>query len=236
MAGQAKQAKVRSAKVHAQSAKVDFCTVQSRLSTCTTSRILTFVLSYCRHPKLHLGPKSKSAKLQPGRRRLTQPPPARRRPAGRPAPWRRGSRRSGPVAERPVAGLPAVAARLAVRRPAGRRRDIARLCDFFASDIFSCAVAGNCKTHYSDCAAYRALVGSRLSTTAKVDFCTFWVPLLHFRTLVVSPDLRYARSGVQTGLAQEIALIDATPLTQRRARTRVCRANTAPSRCPAAGG
>ena len=26
---------------------------------------------------------------------------------------------------------------------------------------------------------------------AKVDFCTFWVPLLHFRTLVVSPDLRY---------------------------------------------
>ena len=67
MAGQAKQAKVRSAKVHAQSAKVDFCTVQSRLSTCTTSRILTFVLSYCRHPKLHLGPKSKSAKLQTAR-------------------------------------------------------------------------------------------------------------------------------------------------------------------------
>ena len=64
MAGQAKQAKVRSAKVHAQSAKVDFCTVQSRLSACTTSRILTFVLSYCRHPKLHLGPKSKSAKLK----------------------------------------------------------------------------------------------------------------------------------------------------------------------------
>ena len=48
MAGQAKQAKVRSAKVHAQSAKVDFCTVQSRLSTCTTSRILTFVPSCCR--------------------------------------------------------------------------------------------------------------------------------------------------------------------------------------------
>ena len=189
MAGQAKQAKVRSAKVHAQSAKVDFCTVQSRLSTCTTSRILTFAPSYCRHPKLHLGPKSKSAKLQycttgmPGRRRLNQPPPARRRPAaGRPAPWRRGSRRSGPVAERPVAGLPAVAARLAVRRPAGRRRDIARLCDFFASDIFSCAVAGNCKTHYSDCAAYRALVGSRLSTLQK---STFALSGSHFCTFVL---------------------------------------------------
>ena len=112
-----------------------------------------------------------------------QPPPARRRPAaGRPAPWRRGSRRGGPVAERPVAGLPAVAARLAVRRPAGRRRDIARLCDFFASDIFSCAVAGNCKTHYSDCAAYRALVGSRLSTLQK---STFALSGSHFCTFVL---------------------------------------------------
>ena len=186
MAGQAKQAKVRSAKVHAQSAKVDFCTVQSRLSTCTTSRILTFVPSYCRHPKLHLGPKSKSAKLQYNRHARPpspQPPPARRRPAaGRPAPWRRGSRRSGPVAERPVAGLPAVAVRLAVRRPAGRRRDIARLCDFFASDIFSRAVAGNCKTHYSDCAAYRALVGSRLSTLQK---STFALSGSHFCTFVL---------------------------------------------------
>ena len=126
MAGQTKQAKVRSAKVHAQSAKVDFCTVQSRLSTCTTSRILTFVPSCCRHPKL--------------------------------------------------------AARLAVRRPAGRRRDIARLCDFFASDIFSRAVAGNCKTHYSDCAACRALVGSRLSTLQK---STFALSGSHFCTFVL---------------------------------------------------
>ena len=122
-----------------------------------------------------------------------QPPPARRRPAaGRPAPWRRGSRRSGPVAERPVAGLPAVAARLAVRRPAGRRRDIAptlSLCDFFASGIFLCS-ALDAKVNYSECAVHRAWseVDFRRCKSRLLHFV--WVALLHFCTLVVSPDLR----------------------------------------------
>ena len=190
MAGQAKQAKVRSAKVHAQSAKSRL--LHRAKSTIDVHHLPNFDICTILLPspetafgtKVQLVPNYSTTSSQYNRHARPpspQPPPARRRPAaGRPAPWRRGSRRSGPVAERPVAGLPAVAARLAVRRPTGRRRDIARLCDFFASDIFSRAVAGNCKTHYSDCAAYRALVGSRLSTLQKSTFalsgphlCTF---------------------------------------------------------------